>query len=85
MNRDVLMGSWRQLKGQIKERWGKLTDDDMVQINGHWDRLLGAIQKRYGYAREDAEGQIDSFLERIHKTAEPEKIGSSSRSRDPGD
>lgn len=85
MNRDVLMGSWRQLRGQVKERWGKLTDDDMVQINGHWDRLLGALQKRYGYAREEAEHQIDSFLGRIHKAAEPEKMGSPSGSRDPGD
>ncbi len=65
MNRDVLMGSWRELRGKVKETWGKLTDDDLTKIEGHWDRLVGAVQKRYGYAREEAEQQIDSFLKRL--------------------
>ncbi len=71
MNRDVLAGSWRELRGKVKERWGKLTDDDMAKIEGHLDRLIGAVQKRYGYAREQAEGEIDSFLEGVHARVEP--------------
>ena len=85
MNRDVLMGSWRELRGKVKERWGKLTDDDLTKIEGHWDRLVGAVQKRYGYAREETEHQIESFLARVRPTAEPEKMGSASNPRDPGD
>ena len=85
MNRDVLMGSWRELRGKAKERWGKLTDDDLTKIEGHWDRLVGALQKRYGYVREEAEHQIDTFLERFQEKAEPERMGASSGPRDPGD
>ena len=85
MNRDVLMGSWRELRGKAKERWVKLTDDDLTKIEGHWDRLVGAIQKRYGYMREEAEHQIESFLERFQEKAEPEKTGASAGPRDPGD
>ena len=85
MNRDVLMGSWRELRGKVKEKWGKLTDDDLTKIEGHWDRLVGAVQKRYGYAREEAENQIDAFLNRLPGKAEPEKMGASAGPRDPGD
>ncbi len=85
MNRDVLMGSWRELRGKVKERWGKLTDDDLTKIEGHWDRLVGAVQKRYGYAREEAEHQIDSFVARFRPNAQPERMGSASNPRDPGD
>jgi uncharacterized protein YjbJ (UPF0337 family) len=71
MNRDVLSGSWRELRGKVKERWGKLTDDDVVKIEGHLDRLIGAVQKRYGYAREQAEREIDTFLEDMRSRVEP--------------
>ena len=61
MNRDVLQGNWKQLRGRAKEMWGSLTDDDLDQIDGRMDRLLGALQKRYGYAREKAEAELDRF------------------------
>jgi uncharacterized protein YjbJ (UPF0337 family) len=61
MNRDVLQGNWKQLRGRVKEMWGDLTDDDLDQVDGHMDRLLGALQKRYGYAREKAEAELDRF------------------------
>jgi uncharacterized protein YjbJ (UPF0337 family) len=81
MNRDVLSGSWRELRGKVKERWGKLTDDDVVKIEGHLDRLIGAVQKRYGYAREQAEREIDTFLEDVRSRVEP--AGRVTSPRDP--
>jgi uncharacterized protein YjbJ (UPF0337 family) len=62
MNRDTLMGQWKQLKGNIKARWGKLTDDDLTQAEGNYDVLVGRLQERYGYTREKAEQEIDDFL-----------------------
>ena len=75
MNRDVLAGSWKELRGQVKQRWGKLTDDDMTQIEGSLERLIGSIQKRYGYAREQAEREIDEFLGAIRSKKETAEAG----------
>ncbi|WP_303977112.1 CsbD family protein [Dongia mobilis] len=61
MNQDQIAGSWKKLKGKVKEQWGKLTDDDITQLEGHQDQLVGKIQERYGVAKEDAEKQIESF------------------------
>jgi uncharacterized protein YjbJ (UPF0337 family) len=58
MNSDVFAGKWKQVQGSVKEWWGKLTDDDIVKIEGSRDKLLGAIQERYGYTREKAEDEI---------------------------
>jgi uncharacterized protein YjbJ (UPF0337 family) len=58
MNWDRIEGNWRQLKGAIKERWGKLTDDDLDVIAGRRDRFLGKLQERYGLAREAAEREL---------------------------
>jgi uncharacterized protein YjbJ (UPF0337 family) len=58
MNSDVFAGKWKQVQGSMKEWWGKLTDDDIVKIEGNRDKLLGAIQERYGYTREKAEDEI---------------------------
>ncbi len=62
MNKDILEGKWKQLRGNIKHTWGKLTDDDISQINGQRDKLAGKLQERYGYSRDEAERQIDNFL-----------------------
>jgi len=61
MNSDTMQGKWKQLKGQAKERWGKLTDDELDQIEGHRDQLAGKIQERYGKTKEEAEKEIDEF------------------------
>ncbi len=61
MNKDVLKGQWNQMKGSIKKRWGKLTDDDMDRIEGERDRLVGKIQEKYGSSREQAEKEVDEF------------------------
>ena len=61
MNWDTVKGQWKQFRGQIKEQWGKLTDDDLDRIEGKRDQLLGAVQKRYGVARDVAEKQLKDF------------------------
>jgi uncharacterized protein YjbJ (UPF0337 family) len=61
MNTDQLEGRWKQLKGRIKERWGKLTDDQLDRVSGNWDRLAGLIQEQYGEAREEVERQVKDF------------------------
>ena len=61
MNKDRLEGNWKQLSGAVKEQWGKLTDDDLEQIDGKSDRLVGRLQERYGLARDDAQREVDRF------------------------
>ena len=63
MNQDILKGHWTELKGRVKEKWGRLTNDDIDVIEGQRDQLVGAIQKRYGRAVEDVEREIDAFLD----------------------
>jgi uncharacterized protein YjbJ (UPF0337 family) len=62
MNHDQLEGQWKQLKGRVKEKWGKLTDDDLTVVEGMRDRLVGKVQERYGIAKDQAEKEIDEFL-----------------------
>jgi uncharacterized protein YjbJ (UPF0337 family) len=68
MNTDVLKGQWHQLKGEVKSRWGKLTDDDLDRAQGDAEQLVGRIQERYGYARDQAHREVDEFL-RGHASA----------------
>ncbi|AWP34366.1 CsbD family protein [Pantoea eucalypti] len=58
MNKDEASGNWKQFKGKMKEKWGKLTDDDMQVIEGKRDQLVGKIQERYGYAKDEAEREV---------------------------
>jgi uncharacterized protein YjbJ (UPF0337 family) len=69
MNADQLEGKWKQLKGSVKEKWGKLTDDDLDLIAGKRDKLIGKLQERYGIRKEEAERQADLW----QTTAEVEK------------
>ena len=61
MNSDTLKGQWTQLKGSVREKWGKLTNDDLEQIEGRSEKLIGRIQQRYGIARDEAERQVNSW------------------------
>jgi len=61
MNWDQIEGKWKQLKGSARERWGKLTDDDIQALTGKKDHLVGKIQERYGIARAEAETQADAW------------------------
>jgi len=64
MNKDILQGKWREMKGKVKEQWGKLTDDDLDKIDAKSEQLLGLLQQRYGYARDKAEEEYKRFTER---------------------
>jgi uncharacterized protein YjbJ (UPF0337 family) len=66
MNTDVIGGNWEQLKGRVRETWGKLTDDDLDVIAGRRDRLLGKVQERYGRPKEDIQHGIANFERSVH-------------------
>jgi uncharacterized protein YjbJ (UPF0337 family) len=57
-----IKGSWNQTKGAVKEQWGKLTDDDLDQIQGRSEQLIGKLQARYGIARDEAKRQFDAWM-----------------------
>jgi len=61
MNRDIIGGKWKQLRGKAQEKWGKLTDDELDVIDGKKDQLVGKLQEHYGHTREDAEREVDAF------------------------
>jgi uncharacterized protein YjbJ (UPF0337 family) len=66
MNWDRVEGNWKQLKGQVRQQWGSLTNDDLDVIEGKRTELSGRLQKRYGIAKDEAERQIDAWLNTIH-------------------
>lgn len=70
MNSDILKGKWRQMKGEIQNQWGKLTNDDLDRVEGNAEKLAGVLQERYGYERAEAEREVDSFLSR-HQGVRP--------------
>lgn len=61
MNWDVIEGDWKQFKGKVKEKWGKLTDSDIDSLSGKKDQFLGVLQERYGYSKDEAEREADSW------------------------
>jgi uncharacterized protein YjbJ (UPF0337 family) len=61
MNKDTLQGQWTQLKGLAREKWGKLTSDDIDMIQGRAEQLVGKIQQRYGIERDEAQRQVDEW------------------------
>ena len=67
MNEDTLKGQWNQLKGKVREKWGKLTDDDVDVIRGQSQQLVGRIQERYGIARDEAERQVKDWMKDIRE------------------
>ena len=61
MNWDQIQGNWKTFRGQVKQKWGKLTDDDLDVVDGKREELSGRLQSRYGYAKEHAEKEVDEF------------------------
>ena len=61
MNWDQVEGKWKQVKGQARQKWADLTDDDLEKINGKRDELVGKVQERYGLAKDQAEKQVKEF------------------------
>ena len=66
MNQDIIKGTWSQLSGKLKEKWGKLTDDDVNQLDGHREYLVGKLQERYGIAKDQADVQVNEFERSLH-------------------
>ncbi|MCB1672430.1 MAG: CsbD family protein [Gammaproteobacteria bacterium] len=64
LNSDILGGKWKQLKGEAKQQWGKLTDDDLDRIDGSSEKLTGLVQERYGLTREKAEKEVEAWANR---------------------
>jgi len=67
MNKDILQGMWKQVRGDIKTKWGKLTDDELDQVAGHREKLLGLIQQKYGETRDAAEADLNKLLTKMEK------------------
>jgi uncharacterized protein YjbJ (UPF0337 family) len=65
MNWDQIEGKWTEVKGEIRRRWGNLTDDDLEVIAGSKDKFIGRLQQRYGIAKEDAQNQLDDWLLKV--------------------
>jgi uncharacterized protein YjbJ (UPF0337 family) len=61
MNGDQFAGKWRQIRGQIRAKWGQLTDDDLDKVQGNYDMLVGRIQELYGRTREEIEREIEAL------------------------
>jgi uncharacterized protein YjbJ (UPF0337 family) len=59
MNKDILEGKWKQMRGQIKVSWGKLTDNDLEQVGGKYDKFVALLQEKYGFSRERAEEEVN--------------------------
>ena len=64
MNEDILKGKWKELRGKVRERWGKLTGDDVERLKGTSDELVGLLQQRYGYERHQAQKEIREWADR---------------------
>ncbi|NIY74735.1 CsbD family protein [Thalassospira sp. HF15] len=62
MNWDQIEGRWKQLTGDVKKQWGRLTDDDVDAIDGQQDKLVGRIQEAYGIEREEADRQVREWF-----------------------
>ncbi len=65
LEEDILKGKWNQLKGQVRQKWGELTDDDIERVAGKRDELVGILQEKYGRSREEAEEEVNDFLSNL--------------------
>lgn len=65
MNRDILQGQWKEIRGKVQKAWGDLTDDDLDRIDGRRTELEGTLQKKYGYSKERAAREVDDFIRNL--------------------
>ena len=79
MNTDVMEGKWKQVRGQVKEWWGKLTDDDLDRIAGKRDQLVGTLQEKYGWARQAAEDEVSRRFRDIDEEARRQSMAGTPR------
>lgn len=71
MNSDILEGKWKQIRGEAKNWWGKLTDDDLDRAEGDYDKLVGLLQEKYGYSRQQAMNELDQRLTSFERKVQP--------------
>jgi uncharacterized protein YjbJ (UPF0337 family) len=79
MNWNEVEGKWNQMKGSVREKFGKLTDDDIQVIAGKKDQFLGKLQERYGMARAQAEKELDTWLHNAHEAPHTRASGGGSK------
>jgi uncharacterized protein YjbJ (UPF0337 family) len=65
MNRDILQGQWKEIRGKVQKAWGDLTDDELDRIDGRRTELEGTLQKKYGYTKERAAREVDDFIRNL--------------------
>jgi uncharacterized protein YjbJ (UPF0337 family) len=65
MNWEQVGGSWNTLKARVRQKWAKLTDDDVEAVKGRRDELIGRLQQRYGHAKEEIEREVDEFIRKV--------------------
>jgi uncharacterized protein YjbJ (UPF0337 family) len=73
LNKDILSGKWKQIRGKVRQQWGKLTDNQLDQIGGNYEQLVGVIQENYGYTREMAEQEVNDFMRKLNSTVEKQR------------
>jgi uncharacterized protein YjbJ (UPF0337 family) len=67
INQDILEGKWKQVRGKVKQQWGKLTDNQLDRISGRTEELIGLLQESYGYSMDRAQKEVDDFVRRFEK------------------
>ena len=73
MNWETVEGKWTEMKGEVKSRWAKITDDDLKNLSAKKDHLVGKIQQRYGVMKEDAEREVDEWIKKLDAKLQPPK------------
>lgn len=81
MNSDQFEGKWKQLKGSVKQRWGKLTDDDLTALSGKKDEFVGKLQERYGITKEQATKEADEWARASNSDLDTTTVGAGTHSR----
>jgi uncharacterized protein YjbJ (UPF0337 family) len=72
MNKDIIAGRWKEIKGSIKQQWAKFTEEDVLKLKGSYEELKGELQKKYGHKKEEAEKEINDFVKK-HKFDKDDK------------
>lgn len=70
MNKDIVKGNWKEIKGLVKQQWGKLTDNEIMRMEGSYDELAGLLQKKYGYEKDRAASELNDFLKQKNFSSE---------------
>lgn len=72
-NENILKGQWKEIRGELKKKWGQLSDDDLDQVQGDSEKLEGLLQKKLGFAQEKVRSELDNFLDKWNQRGTSEK------------